>query len=181
MVGDEEDDYLSDKFLLASSSKASSKPQTYAERRKAAQRTSETLNVANRKKSRRAREEESREEGLGVSLFERARNEQGGSKALGLMKMMGYKEGEALGAKPDLQAGEAEVVEQRSGVSRRLEEAEEKEDNSDWETPRAGLGRSTSAGLGAITQHRKVPLPVDIWSGELSFLYRGVVEYLLSR
>ena len=57
MASDGEDDYLSDKFLLESvAAGTSSKPITYAERRRQAQRQSEIKNVQNRKKSRKERE-----------------------------------------------------------------------------------------------------------------------------
>ena len=74
---DDEDDYLSDKFLFASEAAASSsKAQTYSERRKQAQKQSDLKNKQNRTKSRRERELEAREEGLKRSLFERAKEEE---------------------------------------------------------------------------------------------------------
>ena len=96
-MSDAEDDYLSDKFLNAAivAPSSSSKPLTYAERRRQAQRESELKNVQNRKKSRRELEEESRREGLSKSLFEKAKEEEqtgGGvinNKAISMMLKVG--------------------------------------------------------------------------------------------
>ena len=65
-MSDEEDDYLSDKFLVADSkpSTSSKQPLTYAERRRQALKKSHELNVQNRTKSRKVIEEEKRSEGL---------------------------------------------------------------------------------------------------------------------
>ncbi|KAF7965993.1 hypothetical protein HWV62_40519 [Athelia sp. TMB] len=100
-MSDEEDDYLSDKFLLASAA-APTRPKTYAERRKEAQKLAQIKNEENRHKSRRQIELESREEGLSKSLFERAKEEEemgisSGNKALSMMMKMGFKPGQALG------------------------------------------------------------------------------------
>lgn len=88
-MSDAEDDYLSDKFLAQTVTPSSSQKLTYAERRRDAQRKAELKNVQNRKKSRRQLEEESRQEGLSKSLFERAKEEgnngAGGSKAMTMM------------------------------------------------------------------------------------------------
>ncbi|EJD53894.1 hypothetical protein AURDEDRAFT_180277 [Auricularia subglabra TFB-10046 SS5] len=89
------DDYLSEKFLVDVA--APSKPQTYVERRRAAQRESEIKQERNRKRSRRELEEESRKEGLSTSLFTRA-SEDGGNKAMAMMLKMGFKPGQSLGA-----------------------------------------------------------------------------------
>lgn len=89
-MADTEDDYLSDKFLAETVASTNSKNLTYAERRREAQRKAELRNMQNRKKSRRQLEEESRQEGLSKSLFERAQEEEqtgtgGGSKAMAMM------------------------------------------------------------------------------------------------
>lgn len=89
-MSDAEDDYLSDKFLADIVASSSSKNPSYVERRREAQRKAELKNVQNRKKSRRQLEEESRQEGLSKSLFERAKEEEqsgvaGGSKAMAMM------------------------------------------------------------------------------------------------
>ena len=59
-MSDDEDNYLSDKFLLGDTVSPPSKPQTYAERRKQSQRQSELRNLQNKKKSRKQLEEEAR-------------------------------------------------------------------------------------------------------------------------
>jgi hypothetical protein len=71
-----EDDYLSDKFLSAATVASSSKPLTYVERRRQAQRDAEIKNVQNRKRSRREIEQESRREGLSRSLFDKAKEKE---------------------------------------------------------------------------------------------------------
>ena len=97
----DEDDYLSDKFLTDTPS--TSKPSTYSSLRKEAQKKSFLKNEQNKLKSRRQRELESREEGLGKSLFERAKEEvdaglSSGNKALSIMMKMGFEPGRALGS-----------------------------------------------------------------------------------
>ncbi|EGO01784.1 hypothetical protein SERLA73DRAFT_166301 [Serpula lacrymans var. lacrymans S7.3] len=98
---DEEDDYLSDKFLANLEAKSSA-PKTYAEKRKEAQKQAKLRDEQNRLKSRRQREVEAREEGLSKSLFERAKEEQEAgvgtsNKALSIMMKMGFKPGQSLG------------------------------------------------------------------------------------
>lgn len=100
-MSSDEDDYLSNKFLLDEET-SSSKPTTYSQLRKAAQKKAQSKNEQNRIKSRRQREIESREEGLSKSLFERAKEEEeagksSGNKALSIMMKMGFKPGQALG------------------------------------------------------------------------------------
>lgn len=164
-MSDDEDDYLSDKFLFAndpsSSSSASAstkKPKTYSELRKEALRASELKNAAARKKSQRERVEE----GLSTSLFDRAREEEeagrGSNKALGMMMRMGFKPGMALGA-GNKSAGEE---------SGNIPEAS------------AGAGMSTApvhvdkpAVLSSrhegdtLPGHRVEPIAVSIWEGTL--------------
>ncbi|KAG5637053.1 hypothetical protein H0H81_005965 [Sphagnurus paluster] len=101
MSGDDEDDYLSDKFLLGTVP-AAAPPKTYAQLRKEADRKAKLKNEQNRTKSRRQREVEAREEGLSKSLFERAKEEEdagvsSGNKALSMMMKMGFKPGQSLG------------------------------------------------------------------------------------
>lgn len=97
----DEDDYLSDKFLADTPS--TSRPSTYSSLRQEAQKKSLLKNAQNKLKSRRQRELESREEGLGKSLFERAKEEvdaglSSGNKALSIMMKMGFEPGRALGS-----------------------------------------------------------------------------------
>jgi hypothetical protein len=95
----EEDDYLSDKFLVEASTSA---PKTYVDRRKEAQKQSRVKNDQGRIKSRRQRELESREEALNKSLIAKAKEDEedgigNANKALSIMMKMGYKPGEPLG------------------------------------------------------------------------------------
>ncbi|KAF4619679.1 hypothetical protein D9613_005488 [Agrocybe pediades] len=101
-MADDDDDYLSDKFLAELESSSKSKPKTYSEIRKEALKKAQQKNEQNRTKSRRQREIEAREEGLSKSLFERAKEEEAagissGNKALSIMMKMGFKPGQSLG------------------------------------------------------------------------------------
>lgn len=97
----DEEDYLSDKFLVETS--GTTQPKTYAQRRQEALKQSRQRNEQNRTKSRRQREQESREDGLSKSLFERARQDKdaGANKALGIMMKMGFQLGQSLGRSED--------------------------------------------------------------------------------
>lgn len=99
---DEEDDFMSDKFILAASkpsTSSSSTATTYAERRRKAQIISEQKG---RVKSRAEREKEAREEALGKDLIQDGELPVGGegeSKAVKMMRKMGFTPGQALGVK----------------------------------------------------------------------------------
>jgi hypothetical protein len=143
-MSDDEDDFMSDKFLVPDpGTRDSKRPTTYADRRKAAARVSEARNLAGRTKSRREREIEAREEGLSKSLFERATEnpEASGGKALAMMMRMGFKPGQALG---------------------RTEDDEEKEDRTDETTTD---DNTPEPGPSARSQHRVEPLPLGEWAG----------------
>lgn len=153
-MSNDEDDYLSDKFLTDPSS-SSSVPKTYAQIRKDALKKAQRKNEQNRLKGRRQREIESREEGLSKSLFERAQEEQEagistGSKALSMMMKMGFKPGQSLGqtegpeATPDLDRGEA--PDGNGSYSPLLE---------GHATPNRGA------------RHKVEPLPLNEWTGAL--------------
>lgn len=107
--GSDDDDYLSDKFLV--NTDEPQKPKTYSEKRKEALFKSRLKNDLNRTKSRRQLELESREEGLSKSLFERAEDETSGrgseNKALSMMMRMGFKPGQALGVTAHADEGSA--------------------------------------------------------------------------
>ena len=101
-MSDEEEDYLSEKFLAGAVAQSSSSSKTYAQRRREAQRQAEIRNLAGRTKSKKEIERESLEalkEGTGISLFEREKfDEVGGpGKALNMMAKLGFKPGQALG------------------------------------------------------------------------------------
>lgn len=108
MSGDDsepEDDYLSDKFLVATAAKPTVK--TYSSLRNEASKESHLKNEQNRHKSRRERELESRQEGMSKSLFDLEKEKQdsgvvsGSSKALSMMMKMGFQPGQALGSRND--------------------------------------------------------------------------------
>jgi citrate lyase alpha subunit len=151
---DDEDDYLSDKFLSQLASSSSAKPTTYADRRKEAQRLAHIRNEQGRTKSRKELEEESRREGLSKSLFERAKEEGdvGGNKAMAMMLKMGYKPGQALGKD-----------------SSQLTPAPTK---ASEEVPTAGTSNRTSheaenpnAGSSSRSGHLVEPISVSMWAG----------------
>ncbi|PAV20727.1 hypothetical protein PNOK_0335400 [Pyrrhoderma noxium] len=175
---DDEDDYLSDKFLFASEAAASSsKAQTYSERRKQAQKQSDLKNKQNRTKSRRERELEAREEGLKRSLFERAKEEeeQHGkqNKAMNMMLRMGFKPGHSLGSNDSGSHG--------TGDSDRNTEVQTEVNSPVTVTATTSELHTTSSLLPKASpeyasqasneeapdsKHRSIPLPVETWIGK---------------
>jgi hypothetical protein len=152
IMSDDEDDYLSDKFLA--SLEAASKPsaqKSYLQRRDEAKRRSERLQLENRMKSRREREEEAREEVLSKTLFERAEEDKQkgireGNKALSMMMKMGFKPGQALGDKTTWEPEEESLKPSRTGL--------------DMTTSDEPPSSSTKPA------HRIEPLPLNEWMGE---------------
>jgi hypothetical protein len=160
----DDEDYLSDKFL-AQAAAASSSVKTYTERRKEEQRRAAIRNEQNKRKSRRELEQESRQEGLSRSLFEREKDDGDGdgdaedgaapkSKALAMMMKMGFKPGQALGQPdsllpPTSESSEAAVHQEAAPDGSSTDEKAE-------ETSKPS------------TQHRTVPLPLNEWTGALS-------------
>ncbi|KAF9221865.1 hypothetical protein BS17DRAFT_219057 [Gyrodon lividus] len=153
---DEEDDYLSDKFLVETSA-TSSQPKTYVQRRQEALKQSRIKNGENRLKSRRQREQESREEGLSKSLFERAEEDKDGgeSKALGIMMKMGFKIGQSLGKTSDSPPKETMLLPGPSGPP---EDAENGTRESSLSTESPSVSRKST--------HKVEPLPLSEWSGK---------------
>lgn len=156
----DDDDYLSDKFL-ANSFASSSAPRTYTQLRKEAYKKSLVKNEQNRTKSRRQLELESREAGLGKSLFERAKEEEAsglssGNKALSIMMKMGFKPGQSLGATGDREEHEggssstivAAMPEPTSKANEGMPLVE-----SHCESPKSH------------TKHKTEPLPLQEWAG----------------
>lgn len=148
----DEEDYLSDKFLVEAVV-PSSLPKTYAQRRQESLKQSRIKNEQNRLKSRRQREQESREEGLRKSLFERAKedgSEGGENKALGIMLKMGFKIGQSLGQKEGSTAHEGTPPPGPSG--------------NDEYTERRDISPDST--------HRVEPLPLNEWSGSSTSHHR---------
>jgi len=143
----DEEDYLSDKFLVDATA-SSSQPKTYAQRRQEFLKQSRIKNEHNRLKSRRQREQESREEGLQKSLFERD-NEGGENKALGIMLKMGFKMGQSLGQKEGSPVHEGTTP---PGPS----------ENDTKESSEPTERRNISSDL----SHRAEPLPLNEWTGK---------------
>ncbi|KAF5393758.1 hypothetical protein D9757_000188 [Collybiopsis confluens] len=146
-MSDEEEDYLSNRFLL-DSERAGASGKTYSQLRKDAVKRALIKNEQNRVKSRRERELEAREEGLGKSLFERAKeaDEKGsgsGNKGLAMMLKMGFKPGESLGQPEDPSKSERSL----SSLTDHASENRESQSKSKM-------------------AHRTEPLPLNEWFGK---------------
>ncbi|KAI0773935.1 hypothetical protein C8Q74DRAFT_797877 [Fomes fomentarius] len=189
-MSDEEDDYLSDKFLIeAAPASSSSAPKTYVDRRKETLRRAAQKNEENRKKSRREREREAREEALNRSLFERAQEEAKESgqqnKALAMMLKMGFKPGKALGKDESEEhytaasasgsrsrsTGDADEDGDGDGEAKARPASLPRVDEREVEPVRAGIGaRPAHDALEVAAQesaaHRKVPLALNEWQGK---------------
>src|SRR5258705_11264886 len=159
-----DDDYLSDKFLVDPNA-SSSAPCTYSQRRKGAKKRGQLKNERNRPKSRRQLELESRESGLSKSLFERAKEEEtsglgSGNKALSIMMKMGFKPGQSLGRmgdQEDKQEGSQSLPSPNDGV---VESPDKVKDRSP-----TFEGTSTCRGDSPHTIHKTEPLPLQEWAG----------------
>lgn len=165
MSADDDDDYLSDKFLINASANTTAKSTTYSQIRKEAQKKAQQKNEQNRHKSRRQLELESREEGLSKSLFERAKEEEvsglsgSSNKALSIMMKMGFKPGQSLGTVGHDQQDAGEPIPATPQVSPSIGE------NT----------RGTSPGHPTVThtKHKTEPLPIQEWAGTLFFFAAG--------
>lgn len=156
----EEDDYLSDRFLIQSTSSAprtTAAERTYTERRKQAQIESELRQEKSRTKSRKEREEEAREEGLRRSLFEVSKGDgdsevgvdAGRSKAMEMMFKMGFRPGQSLGVDKGKGKRVIEEVEGDDGSVGRVE-GQGAEDGGIRRGIGAGSSSSSFRGLGGI-------------------------------
>ena len=161
-MSDEEDDYLSPKFLLEAES-SSSGSKSYSELRKEARRVAEVRDAANREKQKKYSAKTRVQEGLSTSLFERVREEEkmglGTSKALNMMMKMGFKEGESLGRKAEVVASSVDF---ETGHPNAEVEGDESTEEDAGEN-RHGIGGTTGDSVG---QHRVEPLPISAWAGE---------------
>jgi hypothetical protein len=168
-MSSDDDDYLSNKFLPDEKT-SSSKPKTYSQLRKAAQKKAQSKNEQNRIKSRRQREIESREEGLSKSLFERAKEEEeagmsSGNKALSIMMKMGFKPGQALGNNDHL----ANVILNSSPGSPPKNDAEgEPQEKIGFTSDRPTVGETLPT-MNIHTTHKTEPLPLNEWAGRSAF------------
>jgi len=158
---DDDDDYLSDKFLINASANTTTKPTTYSQIRKEAQKKAQQKNEQNRHKSRRQLELESREEGLSKSLFERAKEEEdsglagSSNKALSIMMKMGFKPGQSLGTVGHDQQGAGEPIPATTQVPPSIGENPE--------------DASPAHPTVAHAKHKTEPLPIHEWAGTLFF------------
>jgi len=158
-MSDDEDDYLSDKFLLAEPS-LSNATKTYSQQRRERERLAALRNEQNRKKSRKQLEQESRDAGLSKSLFERVQeNASTGAgqqnKALSMMMKMGFKPGQSLG-----QSVPHESQPSLSGSS----SGDVSGEGSRAETPYRSLSGAQER-FKSTTGHLVAPLPLNEWTG----------------
>lgn len=137
----DDEDYLSDKFLIGASE--TTQPKTYTQRRQEALKQSRQKNERNRTKSRRQREQEAREDGLSKSLFERAKQDKdaGANKALGIMMKMGFQLGQSLGRPEDSPPTKVATLPDAS---------EHSASSTDTSKPK----------------HKAEPLPLNEWAGK---------------
>ena len=165
----DDDDYLSNKFLDDEQA-SSSKPTTYSQLRKAAQKKAQSKNEQNRIKSRRQREIESREEGLSKSLFDRAKEEEAsmnsGNKALSIMMKMGFKPGQALGNNDN----------DIPGSSPPKDDVEDKPQKN-GSTSNTSTTAKTEESLPDMdishVKHKTEPLPLNEWEGQYTFFFHS--------
>ena len=156
--GSDDDDYLSDKFLINTAEPQ--KPKTYGEKRKEALFKSRLKNEQNRTKSRRQLEIESREEGLSKSLFERAEDDKASgrgseNKALSMMMKMGFKPGQALGVTAHADEGSPNPSSSSSPPP------------DPTRNPQQDIGPSQERSTTQSERQLVNPLPVNEWSGTL--------------
>lgn len=167
-MSDDEEDYLSDKFLLQPEVSPSTKPttQTYTQRRREAERISALRNEQNRKKSRKQLELESRTEGLSRSLFEKAKEEEshGGqqNKALAMMMKMGFRPGQALGKDNDHKDDDEPASSSSTMLPLVAQEEAEGRTNASSKDSDPGSPPPERSAL----KHRTVPLPLNEWAGK---------------
>lgn len=154
--GSDDDDYLSDKFLVNAAE--AQKSRTYSEKRKEALYKSRLRNEQNKTKSRRQLELDSREEGLSKSLFERAEDDKvsgSGSenKALSMMKKMGFKPGQALGATARTDEGSTNLPPSTSPTP------------EPTRAPQRDISSVQEKYTTQSERHLVNPLPLNEWSG----------------
>ena len=166
-MSDSEDDFMSDKYLVAASAQAEPPPSsstTYSARRSAAALRSMRAGQAKNMVSARQTEEHRRRQGLATSLFDEPRSgagtpqddrerrqpggSGGGAKAMEMMMKMGWKVGQGLGRKrspsPD--------------SSSKLPKADHHAE-LDSEPSRRGIGSSSKQPA------RTEPIRISLWSG----------------
>ncbi|TFK29303.1 RNA-binding domain-containing protein [Coprinopsis marcescibilis] len=160
-------------FLTELPDSKAAKTKTYSQIRKDAQKRSQVEQERHRLKSRRVLEQESREEGLSKSLFERAKEEEdagiasGSSKAFSIMKKMGFKPGQSLGA-PSASDSPPQL-DQPGPPTAKLDDP-----STDSPAARATANDSVSSSTTTWDKdttsrsqfHRTEPLPLREWTGK---------------
>jgi len=168
-MSDDEDDYLSDKFLARlEEAPKPRQPESYIDRRKQALKQSQLLNERNRKKSRKQMELEAREEGLQTNLIQKAQEEAKESgkqnKALAIMMKMGFKPGQGLGESHEESSSSSSIGRNLGNPHPAETSGVVGERDAEAETSNPPSEPWTSAL--ATHKHRAEPLPIKEWSGE---------------
>lgn len=174
IMSDDDDDYLSAKFLVDTTPAPAAK--TYSQIRKEAHQRSELKHEQSRRRSRKEIERESREAGLSKSLFERAKEEEdaglgSGNKALAMMMKMGFKPGQSLGKQgkddedrlPGSSSGPPRI-----GLSASADEQRRSISPVSVTGYREDVDSGDDGQREPHTSHRTVPLPIGEWAGEAS-------------
>ncbi|KAG8897310.1 hypothetical protein FRB99_008234, partial [Tulasnella sp. 403] len=166
-MSDDEDDYLSAKFVDESAmpgpaSKRNRSDVTYHERRRQAAKISHEKNKANKIRPRREVEEESRREGLSKSLFERAREED-----LHHSKRRRLEDGESDGEtepaqEPPKTTNKALAMMLKMGYKEGQSLGRKTEP---VEVPSHGDSESVAVAERKVLGHLTEPLPLAVWAG----------------
>lgn len=184
MSADEDDDYLSDKFLVTAAS-TTTKASSYSEIRKEAHRKAQLKNVLNRQKGRHQREIEAREEGLSKSLFERAKEEAASgsgstNKALSIMMKMGFKPGQSLGNTGDHDGShESSGSPTTTGIDTDTAILSTASDERKRSISSASPGDGDASSVKAPdtrTQHKTEPLPLNEWEGASDLFFYSCIS-----
>ncbi|KAI5452844.1 hypothetical protein NCC49_006384 [Naganishia albida] len=164
-MSDSEDDFMSDKYLVAAEATTRKSTQTYAQRRAHAAAEAEKRHLESRIKPRAVREEEARRKALETSLFERKEAQSvGAGKAMGMMMKMGWKVGEGLGKRSEPSTMTATTT-TTTGVSGAKETSDV---SSDEDTPR-GIGapsKKRKLAHPSTTPARTEPIRLSLWTGK---------------
>lgn len=167
-MADDEDDYLSDKFLLEASKPPSTAPKTYSHLRKEASRQAFLKSQQNKQKSQR----QLREEGLSKSLFERVKEEEdsgvvaSGNKALSIMMKMGFKPGQALGkdantSAPTADSSKPEIPDREGSIG-----IGHTDPSSSSTLPSTSTSIEPQNPTITTNSHHKIePIPINEWAG----------------
>lgn len=181
---------MSDKFLTAAATDKPAASNSYADRRKAAQKK----HLESQPRSLKQREEEARRKALATSLFDdykqdgegnpSAAAKQPGGKAMNMMMKMGWKVGEGLGKKGDDVSEPADI-----------QHPEGREDRPDGDDEHA-VGEMGKSGIGMNSRKRRrstdspdkeeaknsrqrlEPIKISMWAGMCTISFTFSLMYI---